>query len=52
MNKKRRAQEASTAPRKKNGVKIAVGVAVLLAVVLSLWKFASRQNVQATQRPQ
>ena len=52
MNKRRRAQEASKAPRKKSGVKIVVGVAVLLAVLLGLWKFASRQNVQATQLPQ
>ena len=52
MNKKRRAQEASKATRKKNGVKIAVGVAVVLAVLLGLWRFASRQNLQATQLPQ
>src|SRR5271155_5858830 len=52
MNKKRRAEVAVKATGKKNGVKIAVGVAVLLAVVLGLWKFASRQNVQATQLPQ
>jgi formylglycine-generating enzyme len=52
MNKKRRAQKALKATRKRNGVKIAVGVAVVLAVLVGLWKFASRQNVQATQLPQ
>src|SRR5271155_542281 len=52
MNKRRRAQEASKTPGKKSGVKIVVGVAVLLAVLLGLWKFASSQNVQATQLPQ
>ena len=49
MNKRRLAEAAAKATRKRNGEKIAVGVAVLLAVVLGVWKFASRQNVQATQ---
>ncbi|MGB8801287.1 MAG: SUMF1/EgtB/PvdO family nonheme iron enzyme [Candidatus Acidiferrales bacterium] len=52
MNKRRLAEEAAKAARKRNGEKIAVGVAVLLAMLLGVWKFASRQNVQATQLPQ
>jgi hypothetical protein len=52
MNKRRRAQKASKAPEKKNDLKIVVGVAVLLAGLLGLWNFASRQNVQATQLPE
>src|SRR5271165_5647971 len=52
MNKRRRAEEAARATRKKNGVKIAAGVAVLLAVLLGFWKIGGRQTVQATQLPQ
>ena len=49
MNKRRLAEEAAKAARKRNGEKFAVGVAVLLVVLLGVWKFANRQNVQATQ---
>src|SRR5271169_4413272 len=52
MKKRRRAEEAAKATRKKIAVRIAVGSAVLLAVVLSFWKFSGRQTVQATQPPQ
>ena len=52
MNKRRLAEEAAKGARKRNGEKFAVGVAVLLAVLLGVWKFASHQNVQATQLPQ
>ena len=52
MNKRRLAEEAAKAARKRNDEKFAVGVAVLLVVLLGVWKLASRQNVQATQLPQ
>lgn len=50
MNKRRSTEEASKAAMRKNGAKIVVCVAALLAG-LGIWKYATRQTVQATQLP-
>ena len=47
MNKRRPAEKDSKATTTKNGVKIVVCAAVLLAG-LGFWKYATRQTVQAT----
>ena len=50
MNKRRSTEEASKAAMRKNRAKIVVCVAALLAG-LGIWKYATRQTVQATQLP-